>query len=46
MNAMESNFDFDGYERCSNNNMPMITEFQPLSQEEQAEVDAALEIND
>jgi hypothetical protein len=37
-------FDYQTYARCSDNNMPMLATFVPLSEEEQAETEEALQL--
>lgn len=38
-------FDLEVYARCSNNNMPCFASFVPLTETEQAEVEAALSLS-
>ena len=37
-------FDYQAYARCSDNNMPMFATFVPLSEEELAETEEALQL--
>lgn len=38
-------FDNDIYRMCSPNNMPLINEFEPLSEEEVKQLESALKVN-